>query len=138
MTADSLIKRMGAVFTKLAPNNRSVYKRFRYKHGGDDLLGRPDKVGTNDIIMSPQPIINTYTQTLYESSSNVVGVGDTVLTATSDSVSQKELDSNELSFVLKDNAGQEEEFSIRSYKASTVFGKDIMYQIILKSKRRPE
>lgn len=140
MNADAIIKRMNAVLTKAAVTNRVVYKRVIYRHGGDELLGRPAKVANWQQKLDPQPLIMSARadEPVALNAGEVVQVGDLLMTTTPTALSKDDLTNKNLVIVLVHPiTGAEEQYSIVSYRPVTVYGADVMYNVLVRSKSRP-
>ena len=143
MTADVIISRMDKVLKRFNVSNREVYKRVVIRSGGDPLIGRYSSVKTAEWKLDPQPMVMSPRSdepvALNSDGKSVVQVGDLLLTVTPTSVSREDLENKNLVFVFKHPSNHvEEEYFIVSYRPVVVYGSDVMFNVLVRSKRRPD
>lgn len=144
--ATSIISRLSTVLRKVGPLERTSYKRVTTRTGGDTLIGRPGSVAVSDTIFDPQPQYSRQAR-------NVVGIGavaekllasnqdlvanDYMFIFSPDALSISDLENSAVTIVLKDAAGNSEQFEITDYESTALTGVTVLYTVYAKSRKRP-
>lgn len=146
--ASVITKKIDKALVKLNPFSGLVYKRFITNVGGDTVTGRGSTVEIVDVLITVTPIFRAATfnnatlrsskygnnQALVDpfTSSSLV---DLVMTASSSAVSLSELNDPNMTIVAK-RVNVEEEYLVSSYESTSIYGEDVMFDVIIRSKKR--
>jgi hypothetical protein len=141
--ASAIIQRVNKALSRVNVTNRIAYKRIILRSGGDPLIGRYSSVKTGEWKLDPQPLVMTPRAdeplAVNSDGQSVVLLGDLLLTVTPTALSREDLRDKNLVLVFKHpSTSEEEEYFIVSYRPVVVYGEDVMYHVLARSKRRPE
>lgn len=136
--ATALRDKIGKVLNKVGASERSCYMRTYTRLGGDPLLGRPGSVYTQDKAIVPTPAITTLSQQDMLALAGIVQVqmSDLMMIVSSLAITREDLLNKDISIVFTDDSGTEEEYSIAYYVPAVFGGSVIVYNVLLKSKKR--
>lgn len=143
--ASRVQKALDNTLGKYAPPSRAVYKRVTAIAGGDPLTGRPGTETFVDTKMNPQPYYSRpvrYAVGSYHKATIFDDVGGTgigtayILLASASAITLAELADDRLSFVLKNDAGVEEVFTITDFDDISVQGSNAAFSILVQSIKR--
>ncbi len=136
--ATALRDKIGKVLNKVGASDRTCYMRTYTRLGGDPLLGRPGSVYTQDKAIVPTPAIVALSQQDMIALSGLVQVqmSDLMMIVSSLAITKEDLSNKDLSIVFADDSGAEEEYSIAYYVPAVFGGTAIVYNVLLKSKKR--
>lgn len=144
--ASSIIKRLNVALRKVGPLDRISYMRKVTRTGGDSLIGRPGSVSFVDTKFDPQPQYSRQARFLVgigaKSEDLDVGGEHKILdqymfSFSPDSISLANLEDEDVTIVLKDSAGNAEQFDITDYEPISLNGVVVIYIVYAKSLKRP-
>lgn len=137
--ATSAIAKISNALRSVNATDRVVYKRLLSRVGGDPLIGKPTTVTVLDTVLSPQPAVFAVNQEQVKNATSQasMSLGSYKIIASSESLTKDDLETSNLSFVLKNVAGELiEELFIKSYTPYILDGVVLAWNIFAVSKKR--
>lgn len=138
---DAIVAKVARVMARLNVCDRPAYKRTVTRTGGDPLTGRGVQVVSQDTLLNPQPVVSptSAANQLQLSGDGLSQVGAKYILVSASALSRAEVEDPTLSIVFKGtpgNAGAEEVLYIVAFTASLMQGTDIVFELVLSSKKR--
>jgi hypothetical protein len=146
--AEGLINKLNATLNRVGPSNRKAYKRVTTRTGGDALIGRPGAVSHSDTLMNPQPFYHpvgrihvpgghAHMETVIDSNNKAKRADDYQFIISPSAISASELETNDVTIVLKADDGSEEVLRLLDQDAPTYQGTNVVYICYYRSVTRP-
>jgi hypothetical protein len=145
--ADAILARVNTVMRKVAPLERTVYKRTITRTGGNSLIGRPGAVVVSDVLFDPQPVAtmigresvsggHTTVEHILQGSGSQGTADEYRILFSANAYSRTELANKDILIVLKDASGNEEVLIILDVEPIGMNGTDIVYTVYARSTKR--
>jgi hypothetical protein len=146
--ADAILARVNTVMRKVAPLERTVYKRTITRTGGNSLIGRPGAIVVSDVAFDPQPVAtmigresvsggHTNVEHILQGSGSQGTADEYRILFSANAYSRTELANKDILIVLKDASGNEEVLIILDVEPIGMNGTDIVYTVFARSTKRP-
>lgn len=148
--ADSIQRRLDNALNRTVGKgpltNRTAYKRFVTRTGGDSLIGRPGSVTTTDTMLSPQPIYSRLSRYVVGKSSGAAEIlgaqgaevaEDLAIILSPSAITLAELQNPDLLIVFKDSLNGETVFKVTDLEPTPFQGQDVTFLAYIKNVKRP-
>lgn len=148
--ADAIRKRLDGALNRTVGQgplgNRTAYKRFVTRTGGDSLIGRPGSVTNTDTMLKPQPTYSRLSRYVVGKTSGAAeligGQGAEVaeqlaILISPTAMTLAELQNPDLLIVFKDPSGNETVFKLDDLEPTSFQGQDVAYLAYIKNVKRP-
>lgn len=147
--AQSLINSLNGILNQVATAGRTTYMRVYTTGGGDPLTGQGQTPFSTDTLLTPQPYFSRLghkrtpgmphlkSEDLVDASGNVFVADAWAFLVSPTAVSAAQLENPNMTFVLVDSLGNEEEMGLIDYEPTSGFGMDLLYTCYMRSLVRP-
>lgn len=134
----AIVNRLDAVMRRLRLTDRAIYKRVHSRTGGDPLIGSSGTESYLDTLLDPQPKLSLAgrSERVLGGSEKVVQDADYALLVSPSAMTVGDFQNKDVTLVLKDAAGKEEELQILSVGSTVVFGGVVAFKVLAKGRKR--
>lgn len=147
--ASQVISSLNSILRQVTPVGRTVYMRVYTMGGGDPLTGQGQTPFSNDTILNPQPYFSRLghvrtpgmqhikAQEIVDSAGREFVADAWSFIVSPSAITVNQLEDPNMTFVLKDSEGNEEEMNLIDYDPTSGFGVDLLYTCYMRSIERP-
>ncbi len=134
----AITAKVDAVLRRLTITDRDVYIRRSQHLGGDPLTGRGVSTSFDDVLMDPQPavVVAARNYPLVIAGEALSPDAEYLLTVSATAMTKDDVADPALTIVFRDSNGKDETLFIIGYQPAFIGGVDIMFSLILGSKKR--